>query len=102
MEREDGMVMGQDVIFGDREVPVKDLEELSFDPAHITLAKNSSAQRPVNVSEGRIIGILGGYRSSQYETNKERVRGLRCTLAAKISAPRNTRSHAHCSVPMER
>ena len=69
MEREDGMVMGQNVILGDREVPVEDLQELSFDPPYITFAEHTSAQRPVNVSESRIIGVLGGYRSSQHETN---------------------------------
>jgi len=54
------MVVGQDVILGDREIPVEDLEELSFDPPNIALAKDSCAQRPVNVSESGIIGVLGG------------------------------------------
>jgi len=54
------MVVGQDVILGDREIPVEDLEELSFDPAHVTFAKDTGAQRPVGVSETGIIGVLGG------------------------------------------
>ena len=45
------MVMGQDVILGDREIPVEHLEELALDPPHIPFTKDTGAQRPVNVSE---------------------------------------------------
>jgi hypothetical protein len=45
------MVMGQDVVLGDREVPVEDLEELSLNPAHIAFAEDTGAHRPMNVSE---------------------------------------------------
>lgn len=99
-------MVGQDVILGDREIPVEDLEKLSFDPSDIAFAKDTGAQRPMNVSESRIVSVLGGCKSRQDETTKrnngsgEAVRKL--TLAAKISAPRNTRSQAHCSVPIER
>ena len=68
MEGVDGMVMGQNVILGYREVPVEDLEKLSFDPTHVALAENTSAQRPVNVSESGIICVLGRCRSRQHET----------------------------------
>jgi len=37
------MVVRQDVILGDGEIPVEDLEELSFDPPHITFAEDTSA-----------------------------------------------------------
>ena len=52
------MVMGQDVILGDREVPAKDLEKLSFNPPHIAFAEDASGHRPVDVSESRITRIL--------------------------------------------
>lgn len=57
------MVMGQDVVLGDREVPVEDLEELSFNPPHIALAEDTGAHRPMNVSESRITSVLVVQRS---------------------------------------
>lgn len=66
-------MVGQDVILGDREVPVEDLQKLSFDPPHITFAEHTGAQRPMNVSESGIIGVLAGRRSSQYETSGKRI-----------------------------
>ena len=65
--------MGQDVILGDREVPVENLEKLPFDPTHIPFAKDTGAQRPVNVPESRIVGVLGGCRSRQDETTKSKM-----------------------------
>ena len=67
------LVMGQDVVLGDREVPVEDLEELPFDPPHITFAKETSADRPVNVSQSRVTSILGGSRQDETDTT-----GVRC------------------------
>lgn len=78
MEGVDRMVVGQDVILGDREVPVKDLEKLSFDSPHVALAKNTSTQRPVNVPESGIICVLGRCKSRQHETSAGRGPGLRC------------------------
>ena len=66
------MVMGQDVILGDREIPVEHLEELALDPPHIPFTKDTGAQRPVNVSKSRIVGVLGGCRSRQDETTKSK------------------------------
>ena len=65
--------MGQDVILGDREIPVENLEKLPFDPAYIPFAKDTGAQRPVNVSESRIVGVLGRRRSRQDETTKSKM-----------------------------
>ena len=65
--------MGQDVILGDREIPVENLKKLPFDPPHIPFAKDTGAQRPVNVSERRIVGVLGGCRSRQDETTKSKM-----------------------------
>ena len=62
--------MGQDVILGDREVPVEDLEKLSFDPPHIAFAEDAGAHRPVDVPESRITRILVGCKSRQDETDR--------------------------------
>ena len=94
------MVMGQDVILGDREIPVENLEKLPLDPAHVPFAKDTGAQRPVNVPEGRIVGVLEG--ADHVRMKQQKAKNAKQTLAAKISAPRNTRSQAHCSVAMER
>jgi len=51
-------VVAENVIFGDRELKVKDVQELAFNAAAITLAEHASTQRPVNVFESGIIEIL--------------------------------------------
>jgi len=68
------MVMGQDVILGDREIPVENLQELSFDPPHIPFAKDTGAQRPMNVSKSRIVGILGDADHVRMKQQKAAVR----------------------------
>jgi hypothetical protein len=54
-----GMVMGQHVVLGNREIPIENLKELSLDPPHITFPEETGTHRPVNVSESRIARVLG-------------------------------------------
>jgi hypothetical protein len=42
-------VVGDDVLFGDAEFPVEDLEKLSLYPVHVSLAKDTSGESPVYV-----------------------------------------------------
>lgn len=91
----DGGVVREEVRLGDGEVPVEDVEELALDAADIALAKDAGAERPVDVLEGGVVEILqGGWVRLDDEERKER-RGR--TLLATMSAPRKTRSQAHCS-----
>lgn len=51
-------MVAENVIFGDRQFKVKDVQELAFNAAAITLAEHAGAERPVNVFESGIIEIL--------------------------------------------
>ena len=46
---DDVAIVGKDVLLVDTELPVEDLEELSLYSVHISLAKDTGGQSPVNV-----------------------------------------------------
>jgi hypothetical protein len=50
--------MGENVWLGEVELPGDDLEELSFDPVHVSLAENTGGESPMDVLQCRIIGEL--------------------------------------------
>ena len=52
-------MVAENVIFGDGQLKVKDIQELAFNAANITLAEHARTERPVNVFESGIIKILG-------------------------------------------
>lgn len=57
----------ENVVLRDTEIPLEDSEELSLDAADIALAKDTGAESPVDVLEGRVVGILGGDNESTEE-----------------------------------
>lgn len=48
-EGHDGGMVREDVLLGDTEFEIKDIEELAFYPADVTLAEDARAQRPVHI-----------------------------------------------------
>ena len=59
-EGEEGVVVREEVGFGDAELEVEDVEELTLDAADVALAEDPRAQRPVNVlKRGIVRGLLG-------------------------------------------
>jgi len=57
-DRRKGSMVAQDVVFRNGELEIKDVQELALDAAHITLAKHTGAERPVDIFESRVIEIL--------------------------------------------
>lgn len=57
-DRGKGIMVAENVIFGDRQLKVKDVQELAFNAANITLAENAGTERPVHVFESGIVEIL--------------------------------------------
>lgn len=53
-----GIVVAENVVFGDRQLKVKDVQELAFNAANITLAENACTKRPVDIFESRVVEIL--------------------------------------------
>lgn len=58
-DRGEGTMVAENVILGDRQLKVNDVQELAFNAANVTLAKHTSAKRPVDVFECGIVEILG-------------------------------------------
>ena len=94
-EGEEGVVVREEVGFGDAELEVEDVEELTLDAPDIPLAEDPGAERPVDVLQCRVVQVLQGGVSM----NLDDVGAYECerTLFARMSAPRKTRSLAHCS-----
>ena len=67
-------VVGEDICFGDRELPVEDGEELALDPANVALAEDTGAHGPVNVLQRAVVGVLGAESAcGNFETLRDRV-----------------------------
>jgi hypothetical protein len=47
---DDGTVVGDDVHFGEVELPGEDFEELPLDSVHVSLAKNTGGESPMDIS----------------------------------------------------
>lgn len=62
---EEGIVVCEEIRLADGELKVEDIEELTLDAADVTLAEDSSAERPVDVLEGRVVQVLQA--RSQYD-----------------------------------
>lgn len=56
--REKRVVVREEVGLGDGEFEVENIEELTLDAANVTLAKDSCAERPVDVLEGGVVEVL--------------------------------------------
>jgi hypothetical protein len=50
VEADDGSVVGDDVHLVDVELPGEDIEELSLYPVHVSLAKDTGGESPMDVS----------------------------------------------------
>ena len=46
---DDTVVVCHDIVFGDAQLEIKDIEELALYPANVTLAEHTSAYSPVYV-----------------------------------------------------
>ena len=57
-EGEEGVVVREEVGFGDAELEVEDVGELTLDAADVTHAEDPRAQRPVNVLKRGIVQVL--------------------------------------------
>lgn len=50
-ERHDGVAVCHNVIFGDAELEIEDVEEFTLDPANIAFTKYAGTDSPVHVLE---------------------------------------------------
>jgi len=48
-ERHDRVVVCHDVVFGDAQLEIEDIEKLALDATNVTLAEHTSAHSPVYV-----------------------------------------------------
>ena len=55
---DDSAMVREDIVFGNSKLEVKNIEEFTFYPTNITLAKNTSAKCPMNVLESGVIQVL--------------------------------------------
>jgi hypothetical protein len=51
-------MMAQDVVFGNFELEIEDVEVFPFDATNVSLAENASAHRPVDIFECGIVEVL--------------------------------------------
>lgn len=52
------VVVAENIVFGDGELKVEDVEKLALDAADIALAKHARTERPVDVFESGVIEVL--------------------------------------------
>ena len=64
---EESAMNHKEVGFGNGELPVDDFDELAFDPSNVPLAEGAGDHSPVNVFQGRVVGVLGGDDESAEE-----------------------------------
>lgn len=57
----------EDIRFGDRQIPIQDIQELALDAADISLSKGTRYEGPMDVFECRIVGIFGSNHESAEE-----------------------------------
>ena len=55
---EEGVADDEEIGFGNRKVPVEDLDELTFNPPNVTLSEGTGDHSPVNVFQSRVIRVL--------------------------------------------
>jgi hypothetical protein len=53
------VVVRENVVLGDAELEVKDIQKLALDAPNVALAKDAGADRPVDVLQRRIVQIFG-------------------------------------------
>jgi hypothetical protein len=55
---DNSVVVRHDIVFGDAQLEIKDVEKLALDPTNVTLAEHTSAYSPVYVLKRGVIQIL--------------------------------------------
>lgn len=55
---DDRVVMRHDIVFGDAQLEIKNIEKLALDPTNVTLPEYTSAHSPVHVLKRGVIQIL--------------------------------------------
>lgn len=53
------VVMREDVVLGNAELEIKDIQKLALDAPNVALAKNAGADRPVDVLQRGVIEVFG-------------------------------------------
>jgi len=64
---DDSIVVRHDIVFGDAQLEVKDVEKLALDPTNITLPEHTSAHSPVHVLKRGVIQIFTRYNDGTEE-----------------------------------
>jgi len=65
------VVDGEEIGFGNSEIPVEDFDKLALDPTDVALAEGAGDHSPMNVLQGRVIGVFGGEDESAKENAVE-------------------------------
>lgn len=50
---------GEEIGFGDGQIPIEDLDELALDPSNVTFAERAGDHSPMYVFESRVVGVFG-------------------------------------------
>ena len=66
-----GVSDDKEIGFGNGQVPIEDFDELALDPSDVALAESVGDHSPVDVLQGRVVGILGGDDESAEENAVE-------------------------------
>jgi len=64
---QEDVVDEEEIGFGNSEIPIEDLDELALNPTNVTLAEGAGDHRPMNVLQGRVIGVFGSDDESAEE-----------------------------------
>jgi len=56
---QENIVGGEEIGFGNSEIPIEDFDELALNPPNVTLAERAGDHRPMHVLQGRVIGVFG-------------------------------------------
>ena len=64
---EERVANGEEIGFGNAEIPVEDFNELALDPSDIALAEGAGNHSPVNVFQSRVVGVFGSDDESAEE-----------------------------------
>ena len=88
VDRSDGSSLGREKVqksvanneeigLGHGEVPIEDFDELTLDPADVTLAEGAGDHGPMDIFQGRVIGVLrGDDESAEEDAMKSPLLGL--------------------------
>ena len=62
---------GEEIGFGDGQIPIENLDELAFDPPNVTFAERVRDHRPMDVLKSRVVGVFGRDDESAEENTVE-------------------------------